>query len=189
MTYRERRQHRAERLQAWAEQRKAKADASYQRCTEIASNIPAGQPILVGHHSEKRHRKDLERMDSAMAHQLEHQQKAEDMEARAENITSQLDRSIYSDDPDAIEQLQRRVAELEAERDGIKAFNVSCRKGEPDAGLVPLKHRHDVGSRYMSKDGQFPPYVLSNLNGNIRRNRKRLEQLQRRAQQGRQGGR
>ena len=39
--------------------------------------IPLGQPILVGHHSEKRHRKDLTRIDEHLAKAKEHHDKAE----------------------------------------------------------------------------------------------------------------
>ncbi|WP_132290495.1 DUF3560 domain-containing protein [Kribbella sp. VKM Ac-2568] len=33
---------------------------------QISDHIPLGQPILVGHHSERRHRRDIERMDRLM---------------------------------------------------------------------------------------------------------------------------
>jgi hypothetical protein len=40
-------------------------------------------------------------------------------------IEAQLAGSIYSDDPDAIDQLEKRIASLEAERARIKAHNMS----------------------------------------------------------------
>ena len=39
--------------------------------------IPLGQPILVGHHSEKRHRRDLKRLDEHFANAKKHHDKAE----------------------------------------------------------------------------------------------------------------
>jgi len=45
--------------------------------------IPVGQPILVGHHSEKRHRKDLARIDEHLAKAKEHHDKAEYFRRRA----------------------------------------------------------------------------------------------------------
>ena len=45
--------------------------------------IPLGQPILVGHHSEKRHRKDLNRIDRHFAEAKEHHDKPEYFRRRA----------------------------------------------------------------------------------------------------------
>lgn len=185
-TYRERREARAERLRSWADKRAEKAEASFSQAESISDRIPMGQPILVGHHSERRHRRDLDRIDSGMRRGFEHERKAENMRSRAEGIESQLDHSIYSDDPDAIERLRERIADLEAERDAIKAYNASCRKGAPDASGLSEKRRRDLAvtiercSNSLGPNGQFPSYVLANLNGNINRNRKRLAALERR---------
>jgi Domain of unknown function (DUF3560) len=45
--------------------------------------IPLVPPILVGHHSEKRHRKDLTRIDEHLAKAKEHHDKAEYFRRRA----------------------------------------------------------------------------------------------------------
>lgn len=66
MTYRERREARAEKLREWAAKRDAKSAAGFQAARTVADGIPLGQPILVGHHSEKRHRRDIARIDSGM---------------------------------------------------------------------------------------------------------------------------
>ena len=121
-----------------------------------------------------------------MDRSIEHTAKAESMTARANGIEAQLDRSIYSDDADAIEKLQERVDALEAERTRIKAYNASCRKGAPDTSLLDATQRAELAScirltPYNCPKGQMPAYVLSNLGGNITRNRKRLEQLRRAA--------
>jgi hypothetical protein len=65
MTYRERRQRRAARLREWAAGRAAKAEAAFDRATEIGDQIQLGQPVLVGDHSERRHRRDLARICAA----------------------------------------------------------------------------------------------------------------------------
>lgn len=184
MTYRERKTRKAERLHEWADKREAKSNESYEQFKKIADFIPAGQPILVGHHSEKRHRADLARMDRRMEQVSDHQDKAEAMRQKAANIANQLDHSIYSDDPDAIEQLEQRVAELEAERNGIKAYNVSCRKGQPNVEVLNEARRRDIEGcirlGFAGVRGEFPRFALSNLNGNINRNLKRLELLKKR---------
>src|SRR5258708_33420771 len=115
MTYRERRLAKAARYQEWAAKREAKAENAYSTAHAIIDRIPAGQPILVGHHSERRHRRDLGRHDQNMHQSLEHSKKAEEMRSKAENIVLAASNAIYSDDPDAIKQLTAKIAKLEAE--------------------------------------------------------------------------
>lgn len=182
-TYRERREAKAERLRGWAEKRAEKADAALEQARTMADGIPFGQPILVGHHSEGRDRNYRARITSTYDRSFEHQAKAESMAAKADSIEGALATSIYSDDPDAIEQLEARIAKLEAERTAIKAYNASCRKGSPDASLLTDKQRRDLASVMqhsaysLGKGGQFPAYALANLSGNISQQRKRLAQL------------
>lgn len=59
---RERAADRAEHFEAKAERRHGEAEGFRAASDVISDGIPMGQPILVGHHSERRHRKDLERM-------------------------------------------------------------------------------------------------------------------------------
>ena len=183
-TYRERREAKAERLHEWAEKREAKAEANFAAVHQLADAIPLGQPILVGHHSEARARRDQDRIYGGMRRGVDNAQKATSMEARAQGIEAQLARSIYDDDTDAAEKLAERIAGLEAKRDRIKAYNATCRKGERDVSLLTEAERGDllmiakVAAYQMGKGGAFPGYELTNLNGNIARNRKRLEQIQ-----------
>jgi hypothetical protein len=53
---------RAERFEDYSEKRAADAESARQAVDAIAGAIPLGQPILVGHHSERRARKDAERI-------------------------------------------------------------------------------------------------------------------------------
>jgi hypothetical protein len=183
MTYRERRERRAERLCEWAAKRAAKSEAAFDRAHDVAGQIPLGQPVLVGHHSERRHRRDLARIDAAMEAGVEHGRMADRMSQRAGNIEAALEASIYDDDPDAIERLRGRIAALEAERDRIKAYNASCRRGQPDPSLLDERQRETLESvrrvapYQIGKGGSFPSYALSNLSGNLARNRQRLARL------------
>ena len=59
--YEERLQARKERLEARAGTAAARSDAAYNRSRKATEGIVMGQPILVGHHSEGRHRRDLAR--------------------------------------------------------------------------------------------------------------------------------
>ena len=185
MTYRKRREARAERLRVRAAKRQARADADLANARAMASIIPVGQPVLVGHHSERKDRRYRARIDQTFERSFENQNKASDLARLAAGIEAQLDRSIYSDDPDATERLEARVAELEAERARIKAYNASCRKaartgGVGDTSLLSEKDRADVaelaGLGMLRAGGAFPAYKLTNLSSNIKRYRDRLQQ-------------
>jgi len=171
-TYRERREARAERLREWAEKREVKAEAVLQ-----AGRVYWDDWAFVtqpGHIPQRA--RVMARDDRA----LESLRKAESMSARAQGIEAQLAGAIYSDDVDAVEQLRTRIAVLEADRDGIKAYNASCRKGAPDPAVLTEKGRRDLAVlvRIGEGAGPFPSYHLTNLTANIARNRKRLTQLE-----------
>ena len=58
----ERAAERAERLDAKATKLAAAADAEWERGRKIGEHIPFGQPILAGHHSQRRAERDRDRM-------------------------------------------------------------------------------------------------------------------------------
>lgn len=170
MTYRERQERKAERLRGWAEGREAKADAARAGVDQIAGMIPFGQPILVGHHSERRHRRDIDRIDRGMRATVEHGAKAQEMAQRADNIEAAAAQAIYSDDPDATERLAEKIAKLEARRDRMKAANAEFRKA----------HREELKGRTAYERSCAMPhasYELTNLGANIRRLKGRLEEV------------
>jgi hypothetical protein len=173
MTYRERRIARAERLRGWAEKREEKAEA-----------LTAQDEHYRGDHAfntQPGHIPERARVIARSKRAFEHGKKARYMAGRAASIEAAAERAIYSDDPDACEQLEARIAELEAERARVKRYNASARKGEPDGSLLSDREREVLMS--MGRAGQvrealtFPPYHLANLGGNINRQKKRLQQL------------
>jgi hypothetical protein len=112
--------------------------------------------------------------------------------SKAAGIREQLDRSIFSDDPDAIEALRARIAELEEKQEKMKAANKICRntkttETEKSEALRELFHRiSDESIREMlhptysfEKPG-FPAYALANNSGNIARLKKRVQEVERR---------
>jgi hypothetical protein len=174
MTYRDRRERKANRLRDYAERREARQDtlSDAARGDEATTGIPFGQPILVGHHSERRHRAAIARMDRAMGASVENSRKAAAMRARADEIERQADRAIYDDDPDAIERLQAKLAKLEAKRERMKTTNAAYRK----------EHRAELKAMSAYERGQavpFPSYAISNLGGVIATTRQRIERLSR----------
>jgi len=177
MTYRERRIARAEKLRGWAEKREQRAEQAYDRATELGQQIPFGQPILVGHYSEKGHRAHLARIDSAMRQSCESSAMAARMEEKADSIEYQAKHAIYNDDPDAIDRLAAKVAKLEAQRDQMKAANVTYRNEHQSELRAMTAYQRSTAV-------PFPSWALTNIGATIRTARKRLEQLQREAVSG-----
>lgn len=117
--YVERQEQKKERYQERVKQAEQRSQEHYDRHNKISSAIPMGQPILVGHHSEKRHRKDLERIDNEMRKSIQEDEKADYYRNKIDNIDN--GKAISSDDPQAIEKLQARIEELEQAKVEVKA--------------------------------------------------------------------
>jgi len=62
----DRAEERADRFADYSQSRLGDAQAAHKAVSAITDNIPLGQPILVGHHSERRARKDAERIENGM---------------------------------------------------------------------------------------------------------------------------
>ena len=63
----ERAEVRAERFEDYSDNRLEEANSAHAAVESISSQIPLGQPILVGHHSEKRARRDAEKIRNGMS--------------------------------------------------------------------------------------------------------------------------
>ena len=187
MTYRERKEARLERRLDWAEKREQKATDAFARVHRIADSIPFGQPILVGHHSERHARADQSRIQNGMAKACDSQDMAAKHRSVADGIERQLGTSIYSDDHNAIEALAARIAEREAKRDSMKLVNKLYKKNDA-AGLAAIGldiERVRAGVARQSEDGRLswlavphPAYEITNLGATIRTDKKRLQQIE-----------
>lgn len=172
-TYRERREAKAERYREWAESRERKADQAYERVSAISDRIPLGQPILVGHHSERGARADQRRIEQGMNSFCEHNATAREFRGRADNIEHQAKRAIYSDDADALERLREKLATLEARREQYKAENTAYKR-EHKAELKAID-----SAFWRNRALPHPSYEIQNLGGTISTTRKRIQQLER----------
>lgn len=109
----------AERLQNWASSAESKSEQAFKTSCSITGNIPLGQPILVGHHSEKRHRRDLERAYNAMNKSVELSNKAAIHESKAAYWAKRAN-TINLSMPESLEYYKHRIEELETEHKKIK---------------------------------------------------------------------
>jgi hypothetical protein len=141
--------------------------------------IPPGQPVLVGHHSEKRHRKDLKRIDQHFAKAKQHHDTAEYYRRRAAAVES--NRAIFNDDPDAMEKLVDKIERLKERQGTMKRANHLIRKADRE-GLADLGFSAETIAKLFTADfaGRvgFPNYALANNSANIRRLEKRLAAIQ-----------
>ena len=117
--YEERRKRRIERykeLSLKAQERSSQySNSNANRILQIAP----GQPILVGHHSEKRHRRLIKKAQDDIRKSIEEDNKSNFYKERAENAENS--KVIYSDDPQAIIKLKEKLERLENEKASIKA--------------------------------------------------------------------
>lgn len=179
-----RRIERYEELAGKATQRQAQLIEESDRLVE---HIPPGQPILAGHHSERAHRRTLERSQNKMFQSLDEGKKARYYEEKAAAAAN--NQAIFSDDPDAIRKLKAKIAQAEKEQEQMKAINRICRskKTSTEQKIATLKAEHNLDEgtitrllspQYSYENPGFQGWRLSNNNANIRRMKQRLEQLQ-----------
>lgn len=105
----ERAEERADRFDEYSEKRARDAACAKERVDEIAGGIPLGQPILVGHHSEARARKDAERIEGGMRRAVKLWDQAQYWKDRAEGA---IRAAKYKERSDV---RARRIKKLEAE--------------------------------------------------------------------------
>jgi hypothetical protein len=175
--FEETRQHRLDAAKDGIERNEAAAEKHFGTADAIAKYIPPGQPILVGHHSEKRHRKDIERMHGSMSKGRTALEKADYYRDRVAAMeTSTI---ISSDDPEAIPKLSEKLEKLIEMQEFMKAANKCIKKKDKDAFLKLNFGTEQLWTTLNTPDCcrriGFPQYKLTNNNAKIRLTRQRLE--------------
>jgi hypothetical protein len=179
--WRRHREGRAIRFEELAEKAKREANARFNSHNIQTVRGMAGEPVKIGHHSEKRHRRLLERADNDMRASFEASEKAKHYQAKA--LAAESNDSIDGRDPEALDKLREKLAELEADQARMKAVNLAYRKGTLDKlGFTPDqvdRIKEQVAKAYSwEKAGPHPAYQLSNNNANIKRVRDRIKLLE-----------
>lgn len=185
--YQERKEARIDRFEQRAATAKAESTAAFKAADAIMQHIPPGQPILVGHHSERHHRRDLDKLDRNMRKSVEADSKAAYYASRAATAASNT--AISSDDPDAVEKLEAKLAALQAQQERDKAMNAYYRKhktmnGFPDmddervAKIDAALAEQDASAYSSGKHSPVPSWQLSNRNAEINRLKSRIKSLQ-----------
>lgn len=125
----DRAEQRAERFEQYGENRLADAERAHKAVHAIADGIPLGQPILVGHHSERHARRDAEKIENGMRRAVKMWDTAKYWEYRAAGAIAN---AKYKERPDV---RARRIKTIEAElRSAIADFT-------PVPGVRPIMQR------------------------------------------------
>ena len=182
--YEAKRQARYERLIAAAERADREGDAARKESDRISSFIPPGQPILIGHHSEKRHRRDLETIRNKARKGYELHQKAAEYRSRAES--TQSNDAIMSDNPEAVDLLAQKIEQLEARQEIMKAVNAAYKKFLKNPASLDTSGLTESEKNFIrafapewSGDQPYARYELANNRANIRTAKKRAELVER----------
>ena len=161
-------------------------EATHERAHQMAQTIPFGQPILVGHHSEKRDRNFRNKIHDTFGKAFAALDKAKHYEDKAASVGRG---GISSDDPDAIKKLRAELANAENSHAKMKAANVAIRKNATqearlaalvEIGFSETDAKELIVPNCMGHVG-FASYSLSNSNANMTRIKKRIAELERTA--------
>ena len=189
--YEERKQARIDRYREKAERARQESRELSRESISMLEHIPPGQPILVGHHSERGHRKLLERSDRKMEQSIAASEKAAYYEHKAE--AAERNTAIFSDDPEALTKLNKKLESLQVAQTRMKQINAYYRKHGTCQGFHGLsddqaeKLDDRVRNGYSWEKTPYPAYALSNNNQEIRRLKERIKQLTEARELGYQG--
>ena len=114
-----------------------KSTQYYEASNEGREFLSLGEPIKVGHHSEKRHRALIERNHNRMGKSVEFSKKAEEQVSKAEYWASKAN-TINLSMPESLEYYEFKLTEAKEKHEGLKA------------GTIPRSHSFSL--TYAKKD-------------------------------------
>lgn len=152
---------RADRFEDYSAKRAREAEGARQAAEQISERFAFGQPILVGHHSERKARKDQERMHNAMSRAVSLWDTAEYWQQRAAGA---LAHAKYKELPGV---RHRRIKKIESERRG-RVREIEQRNAlialwsKPDLTLelalaIANRDRFDFGTWSALERGELEP--------------------------------
>lgn len=146
-----------ERYAELATRKRTEATRLYDAGTTELRAIPFGQPILVGHYSERADRAYRGRAVGKIDKSFDVSKTADYYEDKAKNYGKNC---ISSDDPEAVTKLEEKLAKLQENQVAMKRMNIERRKNGEE---------------------KIPGWMLSNNNANMRTIKKRIEILEKKA--------
>lgn len=137
---------RAERLEQWSAVAERKSTEYYEASHEGRDFLSLGEPIKVGHHSERRHRALIERNHNRMGKSVEFMEKAGAYESRADYWKRKA-QVINLSMPESIEYYEYLVEVTKEKHEGLKngtiershSFSLTYAKKERNEAEEKLK--------------------------------------------------
>lgn len=123
----ERAKRKAERYSQWASSAENKSDQYLKASNEGADFLSLGEPIKIGHHSEKRHRALIERNWNRMGKSVEFAEKAEGHESKSEYWAKRAN-DINLSMPESLEYYEYKLEQAKEKHEGLKS------------GAIPRSH-------------------------------------------------
>lgn len=115
----ERAKQKAERYQKWSQSAEKKSNEYWKASQEGREFLSLGEPIKIGHHSEKRHRALIERNHNRMGKSVAESKKAEQHESKAEyweNRANDINLSM----PESVEYWEYKLEAAKMRHEGLK---------------------------------------------------------------------
>ena len=112
---------RAERARQSAINANAKSEAYFEKANKDHDFLVLGEPINVGHHSERRHRKAIEDSWNNTGKAVACMDKAKEYESKAERIEKVADNIINLSMPESIEYFEQKLNEAKEYHEGLKS--------------------------------------------------------------------
>lgn len=116
----ERAKAKAERYSNWAASAEKRSTQFYEASNEGRDFLSLGEPIKVGHHSEKRHRALIDRNWARMGKSVAESEKAEQHEGKAE-YWERKTKDINLSMPESIEYFEYKVEKATEYHEGVKS--------------------------------------------------------------------
>ncbi len=110
----------AERYLNWANSAEDRSNKLWEASNEGRDFLSLGEPIKVGHHSEKRHRALIERNHNRMGKAIEEGNKVQQHESKADYWNSRAN-NINLSMPESIEFFEFKLEEAKAKHEGLKS--------------------------------------------------------------------
>jgi hypothetical protein len=136
LNYQQWAQNRADRRRNWAASAENKSDTYYEKSNKDSAFLSLGEPVKIGHHSEKRHRKIIDEQWNNMGKSVEYSNKAEAHESVAE-YWEKKSKDINLSMPESIDFYEYKLEIAKAHHQELKAD--------------PTKRDHSMSLQYANK--------------------------------------
>lgn len=179
--YEEKQEAKRERLRARAGRKAEQSEALIERAHSELGQVPFGQPILVGHYSERPMRNMYARNHARLDKGFKGMDEARDLERRADAVGTG---GVSQDDPDAIAKLTAKLERFESEKARwqaiIKAFRLS---EQYRAGALALLNLTRDEQRTLEVCPWYGVRLSPTHAANIRATKKRIAELEAKSQE------